>query len=250
MQHMQFNLMIPGRAVKRLIIASLAIWLVAQVLIENLFLSHPYVTAWFGLTPVTTIESLFLWQLGTYMFLHALNPMHVLFNMLSLWFFGSELEMRWGTRQFLTYYVVTGVGAAVIYILGVQIFGMITGAEPGVYRQPVVGASGAIFAILLAYGILFGDRQIYMFGAFPMPAKYFVCIIGLIEVVSLSTSGLTSGVANLAHLGGLVSGFIYLMLWTRFNQFKWRKTGETRRNLKLVVNHDKKDDKGDPKYWN
>lgn len=249
MQHMQFNLMIPGRAVKRIIIASLVIWLVALVLVENLFLSQPYITRTFGLIPKTVMESLFVWQVATYMFLHSLNPMHVLFNMLSLWFFGSELEMRWGTKQFFTYYVVTGIGAGVLYILGVAIYGMITGQEPPVYREPVVGASGAVFAILLAYGILFGDRQIYMFGAFPMPAKYFVMIIGLIEVVSLMTAGFSGGVANLAHLGGLVSGFLYLVFWTRFNQFRWRKTGETRRNLKLVVNRDKAD-KSDPKYWN
>lgn len=246
---MQFNLMIPGRAVKRIIIASLAIWLVAQVLVENLLLSDQYITRTFGLIPKTVMESLFLWQFVTYMFLHSLNPMHVLFNMLSLWFFGSELEMRWGTKQFITYYIVTGAGAAILYILGVAVYGIIMGHEPPVYRQPVIGASGSVFAILLAYGILFGDRQIYMFGAFPMPAKYFVMIIGLIEVVSLTTSGFSSGVANLAHLGGLLSGFIYLMVWTRFNQFKWRKTGDTRRNLKLVVNRDK-EDKSDPKYWN
>ena len=249
MQNMQFNLMIPGKGVKNIIFASLAIWLVLQVILENLFLSQTYISTWFGLTPVTTIESLFVWQLGTYMFLHSLNPMHVLFNMLSLWFFGSELEMRWGTRQFVTYYVVTGVGAAILYILGVQVVGAILGQEPSVYRTTVVGASGAVFAILLAYAILFGDRPIYLFGAFPMPAKYFVGIIALIEVISLTTSGFAGGVANLAHLGGLVSGFIYLMLWTRLNQLKWRKTGQTRRNLKLVVNHDKKEPT-DPRYWN
>lgn len=247
---MQFNLMVPGKAVKNIIFASLGVWLVLQVLVENLFLSKAYITAWFGLTPMTTIESLFLWQIVTYMFLHSLNPMHVLFNMLGIWFFGSELEMRWGTKAFLMYYIFTGVGAAVLYIFGVLLFGVITGSEPAVYRQPVIGASGAVFAVLLAYGVLFGDRQIFLFGAFPMPAKYFVGIICLVEVVSLFTSGFSGGIANLAHLGGLVSGFVYLVVWTRMNQFQWRKTGQVRRsNLKLVINHDKKD-KEDPKFWN
>lgn len=248
-QHVQFNLMIPGPMVKKIVIVSVAVWLVAQVFLQNLVLSTDYISAWFALTPSAVLESMALWQLVTYIFLHALSPFHILFNMLSLWFFGSELELRWGSRQFLSYYLVTGIGAAVIYVTGVLIYGIVMGRPPGVYGHPVVGASGSIFALLLAYGILFGDRQIYFFGVFPMQAKYMVAIIGGVEAITLMTAGLSNSVANLAHLGGLVSGFVYLMLWTRVNQFRWRKTGETRRNLKLVVNRDK-DEKGGPKYWN
>ncbi|MCB9072389.1 MAG: rhomboid family intramembrane serine protease [Bdellovibrionaceae bacterium] len=247
---MQFHLMIPGNAVKKLIIANLAIWLVLQLIVEKLFLGAPYITEYFGLRPDLVIERFFVWQFFTYILLHSMNPMHILFNMLTLWFLGSELEMRWGSRQFLTYYFVTGIGAGVIYIMGVVVAGLITGHAPAVYSVPVVGASGAVFGLLLAYAILFGDRMIYFFGAFPIQARYFVAIIGFIEVVTLLSVGFTGAVANLAHLGGIVVGFIYLMLWTRLNQFRWRKTGEARRNLRLVINKDKDDRDGGPRYWN
>lgn len=235
--------------VKKIVIVTVAVWLVAQVIVQDLLLSTDYIGPWLALTPSTVVESLALWQLVTYIFLHASTPLHIIFNMLNLWFFGSELELRWGSRQFLSYYLVTGIGAGIIYVTGVLIYSIIKGAPPAVYDVPIVGASGSIFGLLLAYGVLFGDRQIYFFGVFPMQAKYMVAIIALMEAITLKNSGLSSSVANLAHLGGLVSGFIYLMIWTRFNQFRWRKTGETRRNLKLVVNRDK-DEKGGPKYWN
>jgi membrane associated rhomboid family serine protease len=249
MQSMQFQLMVPGPVVKRLIIINVAIWVVLQLILEGLILGTPYVTIYFGLIPKTVIENFFIWQFFTYMFLHATNPMHVLFNMISLWFFGSELEMRWGSRLFLGFYIFSGVGAAFIYVFTLAMWGLFKGAEPLAYMQPVVGASGAVFGILLAYGVLFGERMVYFFGAFPIQARYFVAIIGAIEVVSLIGNGTSGGVANLAHLGGLVSGAAFLFGWTRLQQLKWRKGGASRRNLKLVVNKDTKSDDG-PKYWN
>jgi len=248
MQNMSFQLMVPRVVVKRLIIANLAIWLGLLIIVENLFLGSPWITLYFGLIPRTVIESFFVWQFVTYMFLHALNPMHVLFNMLSLWFFGSELELRWGSRLFLIYYLFSGVGAGLIYVIGLAAVGIAQGVEPMAYNQPVVGASGAVFGILLAYGVLFGDRVVYFFGAFPMQARVFVGIIALIEIISLLGSGFSGAIANLAHLGGFVSGAIFLFGWTRFQQAKWRKGGLSRRNLKLIVNKD--DNPDGPKYWN
>jgi membrane associated rhomboid family serine protease len=249
MQTMQFQLMVPGPMVKKLIFINLGIWLVFQLLLENLFLDSPYVTIYFGLIPKTVIENFFVWQFFTYMFLHALNPMHVLFNMISLWFFGSELEMRWGSKLFLAFYLFSGVGAGLIYVFGLAVAGAVKGGPPIAYMQPVVGASGAVFGILLAYAVLFGERMVYFFGAFPIQARYFVAIIGAIEVVSLISAGSGGGIANLAHLGGLISGALFLLGWTRFQQLKWRKGGATRRNLKLVVNRDD-NSKDEPKYWN
>lgn len=244
-----FQLMSPGPVVKKLIIANVAIWLILQVVIERLILSTPYITIYFGLIPKTVIESFFLWQFVSYMFLHALNPMHVLFNMLSLWFFGSELEMRWGSKLFFTYYLVCGVGAGLFYVFGISVYGLIQGREPSVYMEPVIGASGAVFGLLLAYGVLFGERFIYFFGAFPIKAKFFVLIIGVVELISLLGSGLNGAVANLAHLGGIISGALFLFCWTRLQQNRWRKGGSSRRNLKLVVN--KQDTPSDgPRYWN
>ena len=246
-QQMPFQIASPTPAVKKLLIINLTIWIVFLVIIENLILSQPYITMYFGLIPQTMIENFFAWQPVTYMFLHSLNPMHVLFNMMSLWFFGTELEARWGQRLFLIYYFFTGIGAALFYLLGVALVGMAKGMAPIVYTQPVVGASGAVFGILLAYGLLFGDRTIYFFGAFPMLAKYFVALIGAIEVISLLSNGLTGAIANLAHIGGLVSGMIFLFTYTKLQQTRWKKGGEARRKLKLVVN---RDEPKEPKFWN
>jgi membrane associated rhomboid family serine protease len=246
-QQMSFQIASPTPAVKKLMIINLTIWVVFLVIIENLILSEPYITMYFGLIPQTMIENFFAWQPVTYMFLHSLNPMHVLFNMMTLWFFGTELEAKWGQRLFLIYYFFTGIGAAFFYLLGVALVGMIKGMAPIVYTQPVVGASGAVFGILLAYALLFGERTIYFFGAFPIKAKYFVAIIGTIEVISLLTQGLTGAIANLAHIGGLVSGMIFLFVWTKYQQTKWKKGGGVRGKLKLVVN---REEPKEPKFWN
>ncbi len=246
-QQVSFQINSPTPAVKKLIIINLAIWVVLLVILENLILSEPYITMYFGLIPQTMIENFFVWQPVTYMFLHSLNPMHVLFNMMTLWFFGTELEQKWGQRLFLIYYFFTGIGAAFFYLFGVALVGTIKGMAPIVYTQPVVGASGAVFGILLAYALLFGDRTIYFFGAFPIKAKYFVGIIGTIEVISLLTQGLTGAIANLAHIGGLVSGMIFLFVYTKFQQTKWKKGGSMRSKLKLVVN---RDEPKEPKFWN
>ena len=253
---MQFSAMVPVTpVVKWLIITSVAIWLVFQVIIEQYFLSSPAVTYLFGLVPLSVIHNFYIWQLFTYMFLHSFNPLHILFNMLLLWWLGSELEQRWGPRFFLSFFLVSGVGAAVIYTAVIFAHASITGSFSG-FTNPVVGASGAVFGLMLAYGMIFGERVVYFMMVFPMRAKYFVIILGAMEVVTLLNSGIGgSDVANLAHLGGIASGYIFLKSYTRFQQSKWRKqSGRRGRGLRLVVNNDsktKKDDgKDGPKYWN
>jgi membrane associated rhomboid family serine protease len=181
------------------------------------------------------------------MFLHSLNPFHILFNMISLWFFGTELEMRWGSRLFLGFYLFCGIGAGIFYVLALTGYGLIKGVEPATYMTPVVGASGAIFGLLLAYGVLFGERTIYFFGAFPIQARYFIMLMGAVELFSLLGNA-EGGVANLAHVGGLVAGALFLFGWTRLQQLRWRRGSATRRNLKLVVNKDDSED--GPKFWN
>ncbi len=252
---MQFQVVPISPWVKKLIMINVGIWFFIQLILEKVVIGSPIITNFLSFTPKLTLEYFFIWQPVTYMFLHSANIFHVLLNMISLWFFGSELEYRWGWRSFLYYYFACGVGAAVIYFIAVILIGLIQGSEPMVYNVPVLGASGAVFGILLAYGILFGDRIIYFFGVFPMKARYFIMLIGGIEVVSLISDGMGgSQVANMAHIGGLVTGYIYLLLWTRWQQNRWRgaKKSKGRRNLRLVVNNtEKKDDSGDgPKYWN
>jgi membrane associated rhomboid family serine protease len=140
------------------------------------------------------------------MFLHG-SISHILFNMLSLWMFGTELERMWGTAFFSRYYMVCGVGAAATTILASFLPGTI-GLR--LYdAAPTVGASGAIYGLLLAYGLYFPDRQILMSFLFPVPAKYFVMIIGAISFLSAVGSG-GDGVAHVTHLGGLLVGWLYL----------------------------------------
>jgi membrane associated rhomboid family serine protease len=245
-------MMVPLTPVVRwLIIVNVVVWLVFQVIIERYFLSEPLFTYLFGLVPISVIQKFFVWQVGSYMFLHSFNVFHIVFNMLLLWWLGSELEQRWGSKFFLSYYLVSGVGAGIIYTLVLLLNGLITGSMAG-WTSPVVGASGAIFGLMLAYGIIFGERIVYFMMVFPMRAKYFVMILGGVEIATLLNSGIGgSEVANLAHIGGIISGFAFLRLYTIFQQRKWRsQSGRRGRGLRLVVNNDRKDEKDGPRYWN
>lgn len=235
--------------VKWLIIANVGIWLALEIILGRFILGVRF-DGVLGLVPGRVVEDFWLWQLFTYMFLHStFTPMHIVLNMLMLWWLGSELEQRWGSRFFLAYYMVTGIGAGLIYLIGHTAL-FLFGKDLGAWGVPVVGASGAVFGLLLAYGILFGERIVYFFLVFPMKAKYFVMILAAMEVATLIGGG-GQGEAILCHLGGLVSGFLFLTLYTRLQQRRWRKQGGKRgRGLRLVVNNDKKEDEKGPRYWN
>lgn len=237
-----------SRTMKILIGVTVGVWLFGQVLGEGYLGLH--LTKFFALYPGKILYDGAVWQLVTYMFLHSMQVSHVLLNMLMLWFMGAELEAKWGSRFFVFYYFATGIGAAVLYTVAMWIYALGTGSTQGLVI-PVVGASGAIFGLMLAYGILFGERMIHFMMLFPMKAKYFVLILGAVEVMTILTNGVGGGeVANLAHLGGLVSG--YLTLWgttmyqRRQNARKSKKKGG---NLRLVVDNEKSP-KDSPKYWN
>ncbi|PAU95639.1 rhomboid family intramembrane serine protease [Aliifodinibius salipaludis] len=141
-----------------------------------------------------------VWQLISYMFLHA-GFGHIFFNLFALWMFGQAIENFWGTNRFVLYYFLTGIGAALLHML------------IGGGGAPTLGASGAVYGILLAFGMMFPNRPIMLlFPPIPIKAKYFVAIFGAIELVS----GLTrtnSGVAHFAHLGGMLVGFILIKYW-------------------------------------
>lgn len=236
-------------AVKWLLIINVAVWFLLQVLMEG-FLHVPF-TSLFGLYPGKVLFNFQIWQLVSYMFLHSMQVTHILFNMLMLWFFGAELEQRWGSRFFLIYFFSCGIGAAILYCLGVWGYALVTGSQTGLI-VPVIGASGAIFGLLLAHGILFGERIVYFFMLFPMKTKYFVALMGLVQLASMMTSGVSGGeVAYLAHLGGIVSGFICLRIKAWFSQQDFRKKAKNKgRNLRLVVDNEKKSSDKPPKYWN
>lgn len=233
--------------IKGIVITNVIIWFGLQVLVEG-FMKVP-VTMFLALVPADVLFEYNIWRLLTYMFTHSLQVTHILFNMLMLWFFGHELEELWGSRRFLLYYLLTGVGAALIYTMGIGAYAFVTG-ETRSLIIPVVGASGALYGVMLAYGILFGERTVYFFMLFPMKARVFVFLMGLIEFANMMTSQvLGSEVAYLAHLGGLISGLFLFWLQRTLSQRRDRTGGGRRgRHLHLVVDNDKKDQ--GPRYWN
>jgi membrane associated rhomboid family serine protease len=158
-------------------------------------------------------------QLVTHMFMHG-DAYHLLFNMLGLYMFGSGLEMVWGPRKFLFYYLFAGFGGVALHIfvrfLQIQ-YGDLT--QPEIFmgnNTPMLGASGAIFGLLVGYGFLFPNNVItLLFPPIPMKAKYFVMIFAGLELY-LGVSGYQSGVAHFTHLGGALFGFLLLLYWQRF----------------------------------
>jgi membrane associated rhomboid family serine protease len=158
-----------------------------------------------GLTPVMVREG-FIWQPVTYMFLHG-GLFHLLFNMFALWMFGCEIERTWGTREFIKYYFITGIGA-----------GFLTFVLSFNSRIPTIGASGAIFGILIAFALMFPDRLIYLYFLIPVKAKYLVAFFAVIEF--LASFGHTSdGIGHFAHLGGMLVGYVYIKADWRFSTF-------------------------------
>jgi membrane associated rhomboid family serine protease len=158
-----------------------------------------------GLVPAYVLRDAKLWQVATYMFVHG-GLFHILFNMLALWMFGTELERVWGTRYFLKFYFVSGIGAGILTVL----FSLLPfGFALQLQHSIVIGASGAVYALLLAYAMYFPDRPIYMYFVFPIPARIFVLIMGVIAFYS-SVADSGGGIASATHLGGLAVGYAYL----------------------------------------
>lgn len=144
-------------------------------------------------------------QLLTYGFLHG-DTTHLAFNMIQLWMFGRDLERVWGARRFVIYYLTAVVGAGITQLV-------VASLQGGTY--PTLGASGGVFGILLAFGMLFPNRQVMLlFPPIPMAAKYLVILFGLFEL-SVGISGASTGIAHFAHLGGMLFGFGLIMYWRR-----------------------------------
>ncbi len=185
----------------------------------------PYILVVLGLVPLLVWKKYFVWQLGTYIFLHG-GVFHLVFNLLALWMFGGPLERQWGTKNFIKYFLVTGIGAGISSAV----------VSPG-QGIPVVGASGAIYGILLAYGMIFPDQMIFVWFLFPIRARYFVIIFGAIELYA-SVTGSQTGVAHVAHLGGILFGYLYInyarilkRIYVAYLQYRLRRL---KRNIHLV----------------
>ncbi len=197
--------------IKGLLIANIAVFLLQHFFIgtltfggvplENLFIK--YFALWQinlnNIIPFSGDYQFYPWQLVSYQFMHA-DFWHLFMNMFALWMFGSELEKNWGPKRFILYYLLAGIGAALVHMMITPFFGEV---------RPTIGASGAVYGILLAFGLTFPNRPIFMFPLFiPIPAKYFVMIFAGIELIN-GVSG-SSGVAHFAHLGGALTGFLML----------------------------------------
>lgn len=199
--------------VKKLVIINVVIWIVLQLIVGGFF--NIPINSFFGLSTYNVFTNFLVFEPFTYMFLHGSSPFHILFNMLMLWFFGTELERIWGRPFFLLYYIVCGVGSGLVYLLVKTIIFLVMGRDP-VDMVTVVGSSGAIFGLMLAYGILFSERTVYFMMMFPMKVKWMVTIIGGISFIALLQSGIDgSGVSNLSHLGGILIGYLFLVIWTK-----------------------------------
>jgi membrane associated rhomboid family serine protease len=193
----------PGRwtpAVRAIILTNGVVFLATLVMPQ-------LIVGLLGLSPQDVLTSGRIWEPATYLFVHSPRSFgHVLFNMLAVWMFGVELERRWGTVAFAKYYFVTGIGAGLTTVL-VSLLPF--AATAPVYYTTTVGASGAVYGLLLAWALIFPRRQILFMLIFPLPARVFVLILG--GIAFLSALGAGGGpVAHMTHLGGLVVGWIYL----------------------------------------
>jgi membrane associated rhomboid family serine protease len=171
-----------------------------QVIVGNVYVSS-ILNRWFALNPLGTGDqfNFQFWQLISYQFMHG-GFSHIFFNMLFLWMFGMEVENMWGSKKFLIFYLTCGVVAGIFQLVMPYLFN----EAPGY----TVGASGAIFGVLVAFGMLFPDRYVYIYFLIPVKAKYLIIFLIAVEFYSLPTGG---DVAHIAHLGGALAGFIFLL---------------------------------------
>ncbi len=176
----------------------LLIWLLGKFTIQGASLGA-IIESLFPLYPVG--GGFQVWQLFTYMFLHG-GPMHLLFNMFALWMFGMELENDWGSKKFFLYYLLCGVGAGISNLFIGPLFGP---------AGPTVGASGAIYGVLIAFGMMYPDRPIFIYFLLPIRARYFVMMYIALELYA-GVMGTADGVAHFAHLGGALVGWIYILI--------------------------------------
>jgi membrane associated rhomboid family serine protease len=188
---LNFGMMSP--TIKGLIIVNVVVF-VLSMLVGGQFISL------FGLIPAKVVHERWIWQPFTYLFLHA-NLFHILFNLFALWMFGMPVESQWGPKQFLKYYLICGVGAGIVNVI----------IDPS-GLSPIIGASGAIYGLLVAFALLYPEAVVYLYFFFPIKAKHMAILFGLVEFIA-GTSSSSPTVARFAHLAGMVIGFVYIKWW-------------------------------------
>ncbi len=242
--------MTPG--VQVLLIANFAV-LIFEAILEHFWGPSAYQTLlkWFGLVPAGVIPLLRIWQPFTYLFLHDVSSIwHIFSNMFVLWMFGRELELMWGRSRFLRYYFLTGIGAGLINVIVKTIpafFGQ------GFSYVPTIGASGAIFGVLIACAILFPDREVMIF-PIPVRIRMRTMVMAMALLTFLGTFGLGDDtVSHVCHLGGMLVGWLYLRRGSFLHRFRntysdW-KHQRNRKRFEVYMRSHKSDPPTRPDRW-
>ncbi len=220
--------------VKALLIVCFGAFLIQQTA-DQFFGGH--LLSLFGLIPYEFAVNYRFWQLFTYPFLHG-DVLHLFLNLMVLAFIGTEIEAVWGKWRFVRFYSACSIAAGIFYLfLQFLVFG-----ETGLHI-PMIGASGAIYGLLIAYGLIFSERELLFMMIFPMKAKHFIWVIVAMEVMTTVFSGRGGGLSAAAHLGGMIAGFVYLWCEAMIIVARKKKAAEggakkstSAKHLKLVVN--------------
>ena len=230
---------------KKLLITYIAIFVI-QHLVDQFMGGN--IHGLFALVPLSTLHGM-VWQLFTYSFLHV-DVMHLILNMMVLAFVGSDIEAVWGRRRFFIFYSFCILVAGIMYMLMQLVIW-----NPVYLSMPMMGCSGGIYGLLLAYGILFPDREMLFMMIFPMKSKQFVMLLAGIEFLQAMFSG-QNGMSAIAHLSGMLAGLFFMWLQAKGIQMDFKKNSETPKkranHLKLVTTKPPKDDddqRGGPKTW-
>ena len=173
----------------------------------------------FGLVPNQVWTNFKVWQLFTYLFVHG-GFLHIFFNMFVLWMFGKDLEIQWGKNEFLLFYFTCGIGAGLMTVL-FSVNSIV----------PIVGASGAIYGLLVAYGFTYPNRMVYLYGLFPLKVKYMVLGLGVIAFFA-SLSANQSNVSHITHLSGMIIGVLYIYFILNWKNIKMEYYRLRLKNLK------------------
>jgi membrane associated rhomboid family serine protease len=180
--------------IKSLIIANVVGFLIAKLV------GAPVIDEMFGLVPQHLVFDRWIWQPITYLFIHG-SIWHLVFNLFALWMFGMPVEAQWGGKDFLKYYFLCGLGAA------------LTSTAMGIHSTiPVIGASGSVYGLLVAFAMLYPDAVVYLYFLIPVKAAHMAILFGALEFFAGAT-GATPGIARFAHLGGMVTGYVYIRWW-------------------------------------
>jgi membrane associated rhomboid family serine protease len=240
----------PG--VQLLIIANVTVYILEAFI--NYFggvSGYNWLLKWFGLVPAGVIPLLRIWQPFTYLFLHDITDIwHIVLNMFTLWMFGREVELVWGRDRFLRYFFLTGVGAGLLNVV-VKTVPMLWGHENSF--TPTIGASGAIFGILIACAILFPDRRAYII-PIPVPIKMKWIVAGMAAITFLGTFGHGGDkVSHICHLGGMLIGYLYLRrdsyLFRIRNEVSDWKYQRNRKKFDVYINKHKNEPPSRPDRW-